>query len=361
MSLRTGLDHVCFERRALCAWAALFCVAPSGVACESERVAAPPTGPRFARPIEVIPPDLQLTVRVAVKRLREALGDAVVERVRADSQLGAPLSDPLIGWALEQADTAWASMRLGLVPEQTDNVLVLSGSFADLAPDRSHWLTPVDLGAGWQRWDRSAAVARAEPSRLYAFAGEVLVFVSEAEIDPVERRLERGVEVESIEPPELGLVSIAASMPALARALREKAPRAADLLEKGTLLTGHADFEHTTGARFEFDFAFKAQEQAERSARAAELLITAIKDTPGVLGMVARAAQVEALGKSVALRVRLETALLGRMLARSQSGSAASEGSSEPESTPPAAGSTPAEAGSPSPAGASPEAPSASP
>ena len=279
---------------------------------------APPTGPRFERPIDVIPPDLQLTVRIAAKRVRDSLGNAVVERVRGDSQLGAPLSDPLIGWALDRADTAWASLRLGLIPEQTDNVLVLSGNFAEIAPDRTHWLTPVDLGAGWQRWDRSQKVARAQPARLYAFGGDVLVFVSEAEIDPVERRLERGVEVESIEPPELGLVSIAASMPALAHALREKAPRAAVLLEKGTVLTGHADFEHTSGARLELDFAFKAQEQAERSARAAELLLAALKDTPGPLGVVASAAQVEALGKSVALRLTLETAVLGRMLVGSE-------------------------------------------
>jgi len=322
---------------------------PCAFGCESQRVAAPPTGPRFERPVEVIPPDLQLTLRVAVKRLRESLGNAVIERVRDDSQLGAPLSDPLIGWALERADTAWASLRLGLVPEQTDNVLVLAGSFADLAPDRTHWLTPVDLGAGWQRWDRSAPVARAEPTRLYAFAGEALVFVSEAEIDPVERRLERGVEVESIEPPELGLVSIAASMPALAHALREKAPRAAELLEKGTLLTGHADFEHTTGATLELDFGFKAQDQAERSARAAELLLTAIKDTPGVLGVVARAARVEALGKSVALRLRLETEVLGRMFADSRANASSEVDGAAPAVDSAPQGSAAPEAGAPAP------------
>lgn len=356
MTLRTRPEHdVSIDRRALCGWAALAPWAalspvalPNILACEEPHVQAPPTGPRFERPIEVIPPDLQLTLRVAVRRLRESLGNQVVERVRADSQLGAPLADPLIGWALERADTAWASFRLGLAPEQTDNVLVLWGNFAELAPDRSHWLTPVDLGAGWQRWDKSAPVARAEPTRLYAYTGEVLVFVSEAEIDAVERRLERGVEVESIEPPELGLVSIAASMPALAHALKAKAPRAAELLEKGTVLTGHADFEHTTGATLELDFGFKAQEQAERSARAAELLLAAIKDTPGVLGTVARAAKVEALGKSVGLRLRLETATLGSMLARSQASSTAPEGSAQPQdSAPPEESAQPQESAPP--------------
>ena len=144
-----------------------------------------------------------------------------------------------------------------------------------------------------------------------------MVFVSEAEIDSVERRLDRGVEVESIEPPELGLLSVAASMPALASALRDKAPRAAVLLEKGTVLTGHADFEHTSGATLALDFAFKAAEQAERSARAAALLFTALRDSPGLLGAVAAAARVEAVGKSVALRLRLEPALLAGLLATS--------------------------------------------
>lgn len=267
------------------------------------------------RPSDVIPPDLQLTVRVATKRLREALGSGVIERVRNDSQLGTPLSDPLIGWALERADTAWAAFRLALVAEQMDNVLVLAGNFADLAPDRAHWLSPVDLGGGWQRWDKSQKVSRAEPARLYAYAGEGLVFASEAEIDPVERRLERGVETESIEPPELGLVSIAASMPALAHALGAKAPRAAELLERGTVLTGHADLEHTSGAKLRLDFAFKASEQAERSARAAELLIEAMREQPGAVGALASAARVEALGKSVSLQIRLESAVLARLLA----------------------------------------------
>jgi hypothetical protein len=311
MTERLRLEHRAgFGRRALLAGMA------AGVfACESPKVGSPPAGPRFERPSDVIPPDLQLTVRVATKRLREALGSGVIERVRNDSQLGTPLSDPLIGWALERADTAWAAFRLALVAEQMDNVLVLAGNFSDLAPDRAHWLSPVDLGAGWQRWEKSQKVSRAEPARLYAYAGEGLVFASEAEIDPVERRLERGVETESIEPPERGLVSIAASMPALAHALGTKAPRAAALLEQGTVLTGHADLEHTSGATVRLDFAFKASEQAERSARAAELLLEAMREQPGAVGAVASAARVEALGKSVSLQIRLESALLARLIA----------------------------------------------
>jgi len=311
MTLRPCSENpASFDRRAL------FVGMAAGVfACESPKVGSPPPGPRLERPTDVIPPDLQLTVRIAAKRLQEALGRGVVERMRKDSQLSTPLSDPLIGWALERADTAWAAFRLALVAEQMDNVLVLAGNFDDLAPDRAHWLTPVDLGGGWQCWDKSQKVSRAEPARLYAFTGEALVFASEAEIDAVERRLERGVEVESIEPPELGLVSIAASMPALAAALRDKSPRAAALLERGTVLTGHADFEHTSGATLRLDFAFKASEQAERSARAATLLLEAMRETPGVVGAVASAARVEALGKSVSLQLRLESAVLASMLA----------------------------------------------
>src|SRR5688500_8988607 len=81
----------CFGRRSL------FLGMAAGVfACESPPVEAPPPGPRIERPTDVIPPDLQLTVRIAAKRLQEALGRGVVERVRSDSQLGTPLSDPLI-------------------------------------------------------------------------------------------------------------------------------------------------------------------------------------------------------------------------------------------------------------------------
>lgn len=288
--------------------------------CEPTRVRAPPGGPRLDRPVEAIPPDLQVIVRVAVRRLREAVGKEIVQQVQQQSQLSAPLSDPLVSWVLERSDAAWAAIRFGLDATHTDNVLVVSGDFADFAPDSKRWQLPSELGAGWQRWDRRTKVLRAEPTRVYVFAGELVIFASEAEIDAVERRLSRGVDVELTEPPEQGLVSLAASMPALARQLEPSAPKAAQLLAKGTAVTGHADLSQATGASVELDFAFKEASQAQRSAAAARVLLAALKDGSGVVAEIARSTQVEAVGEAVSLRMRLAPRALASLLFCSEGG-----------------------------------------
>lgn len=282
--------------------------------CEPTKVSAPPGGPNLQRPVEAIPPDLQLTVRVAVRRLREAVGKEVVQQVQQQSQLSAPLSDPLVNWVLERSDAAWAAIRFGSDAAHTDNVLVVSGDFSDFAPNAELWQMPTDMGAGWQSWERRTKVLRAQPTRVYVFAGQLVIFASEAEIDAVERRLTRGVDVELIEPPEQGLVSLAASMPALARHLETSAPRAAELLAKGKAVTGHADLNHGTGASIELAFEFTAAEQAKRSATAAHVFLSALGEGSGAVAEIARGTHVEAVGETVALRMRLASETLAGLL-----------------------------------------------
>lgn len=284
---------------------------------DSKRVERPSAGPRLVRPIEVIPPDLQLVVRVSVQRLRQSVGQHNLANIEEQSRL-APLAEPLLSWALERADTAWVALRLGLSPDETDNVVVVTGDFADLQPPRQEWAIPDDLGAGWQRWDRREKVARSLPSRLYALAGETVVFVSEAEIDPVTRTLERGVRPELVEPPEQGLVSLAASMPALAQAVRADAPQAANLLAKGRAVTGYADFEHGRGLRATLDFDFGDARQAERSTRALELLLASLSAGSGPLAALHEHLRVEAIKESVSVRLELSQALLAGWLTASR-------------------------------------------
>jgi len=203
-------------------------------------------------------------------------------------------------------------------------VLVLEGDFSDIEPSSERWSIADDLGSGWQRRDRLSKAPRALPARVYLLGTELLIFVSEAEIDPVERVLERGARVEMIEPPAQGLVAIAASMPALAQALGESAPRAASLLAKGGALTGYADFEHGTGFLVVLSFEFSEAAQAERSAKAATLLASALGQSRGPLSDVAQAAEIEAVAESVAVRLRLPPSLLARWFACDPAGGACS-------------------------------------
>ncbi len=300
-------------RRTLLRWlAAAPLLALAG--CGPRAIEAPPSGPQVSSPMDVMPPDLELTLRISVERVQAALGKQLLQQVREQTQLGGPMSEALMADALERSRTAWVGLRPGLPPTQTDNVMVLQGDFSTVKPDLRHWLSPEDLGAGWQSWDRREKGGRALPSRIYALGGELLVFVSEAEIDAVARRLERGAEPARLEPPERGLVSIAASMPALAAALRNEAPRAAGLLAQGTVLTGFADFQQGSGLSIVLEFDFVDAAQAERSARAAELFALSLASQQGAAARIAQATEVTALGSLVQVRCELTPPVLSALL-----------------------------------------------
>ncbi len=289
------------SRRSLIGWLGLAPLS-SVWGCGPRHLDRPPQGPRLSSASQTIPPDLHVNVRVALARLRDELGPEALTRIQRGGELST-LSDPTLARALALTETAWVALRLGLPAEHTDNVVALEGNFADFSPAADVWESPSDLGGPWQRWDRRDKPARALPARIYRKADDTLVFVSEAEVDAVARLVERGVRVEMIEPPALGVLSIAASMPALAHVLRPSAPRAAELLSKGTALTGHASFDPSGEVRVDLDFEFKTHRQAERSAAAAQLLLAALAGSGGPVGQIARGAHVEAVGRAVALRL----------------------------------------------------------
>ncbi len=286
-----------------CAGLLATCAAFHVLACERPRVEKPPPGPRVEQPADVIPPDLDLTVRIAVSRLRESLGAQALGELESRVAVDA-LSDPLATRALSEAEVAWIALRLGLPDEQTDNVLVLSGDFQKFEVDSKRWSIPTDLGAGWQYHDVKVPVSRAQPSRLYSFVHEIRGFASEADIDAVDRLLSGGVRAERVTVPERGLVSLAASMPALAEALRASSPKAAAVLSSGEVVTAYADLG-AQGVEAFFSFEFGDERRAERAAAAAELLRIALDSDDGVTGMVARSARVNTAGGTVSLEIAL--------------------------------------------------------
>jgi hypothetical protein len=231
------------------------------------------------------------------------LGDQAFSTLEAKSRLGS-LEDPLIRKALERTNVAWVALRLGLPPDQTDNVLVLEGDFAQITPKSADWTIATDLGAGWRYRDKKSSVARHEASRLYTFVDETWLFVSEAEIDATDRRLAAGAASRRLEVPERGLVSLAASMPALARALGEASPKAARLLQSGRQATAVVDLG-AGGVELFATFEFRDAERAGRTGQAAELLLAALGDSDGWTGKVAGGARVETLDRTVTLRLAL--------------------------------------------------------
>jgi hypothetical protein len=264
---------------------------------------APPPGPALqaSRPAAAVPADLDVVVRIDLDRIRRVLGSEVAAALRAAASASA--GDRLLATALSQADTAWIGFRPGLAAEHIDNVVVLRGRFAGFDPPRAEWGLPTDLGAVWRRYDRSSPPDRSAPARLYAWGEELLVFASTAEIDSVERAVEGGQNESALEPPERGVLSVAARSAMLAESVAGRSPAAARLLRKSRRLVASAELGDTE-LRAEVELSFELEENARSAADAAGLLVTALRAAPGALGQFAGGISVEAVASTLVVRVR---------------------------------------------------------
>lgn len=293
-------------------------------ACGPERVPAPEApAPSLVDPGDAIPGDLDVAVRVDLARVRQVVGAELFESVRgrvASARTGADAGgERLLADALAASDTVWIAFRPGLAPDLTDNVLILRGNFARIDP-RSYgaeprWRRPQDLGGGWRLYERDTPRARTLPARLYARDDSILVFVSTAEIDSVERSLERRMGDARVEPAAEGVVSVEARAPALAELLLARAPAAARLLRRGSKLSAHADLS-ATGLRAELELELDSAEGARETAEAAALFARALAEQGGEARTLVRGLRIEAVGQSVVARLSLDLRELAELMQR---------------------------------------------
>jgi hypothetical protein len=280
-------------------------------ACGGRHLPPPPPAPVVVAPREAIPGDLDAVVRVDLDRMLEALGDAVVQEVEGRVGGGVPAAggDPLVAAAVRHADTAWFAFRPGFAPELTDNVLVLRGEFSDVRVASFEadppWEIGQDLGGGWRRLDRATPAVRAAPARIYRYLDELLVLVSEAEIDATELVLERGAEVERVEAPNEGAVSAAIRAPTLAAVVNERAPAAARLLARARVVSAQIDLPGR-GLTGEIEVVFREPASAEQAAEATRLLGAALREQGGLEGAIVERLDVSATGRSLVVRLDLD-------------------------------------------------------
>jgi hypothetical protein len=293
--------------------AVLLLALTAALGCGPERL--PPPGapaPSLTDPADAIPGDLDLAVRIDLAKMRSALGPELFESLRSRAALSAsgadPGSDRLLADALVAADTVWIALRPGLPPDLTDNVMILRGDFSRIDPQSygsdPGWGTPTDLGGGWMLWERDKPKARALAARLYLRDKSLLVLVSTAEIDSVERSLEQRMDDPRVAPPAKGVISLEARAPALADQILERSPAAARLLERGRKLRVHADLG-ATGLAAELELELDSPEGASRTAEAAALFAKALGDEGGAAEALVRGLRIEAVGDSVVARLKL--------------------------------------------------------
>ncbi len=289
------------QRRAL-----LSALGTLALACGPRERPALPSAPRVASAQDLIPADLDVVARLDMARIKGVLGalasDALARAAlsRAADESGED-SEPQLLSALLAADRVYFAYRPGPRLLPLDRVLVAEGRFEPLLAPPPGFGRPRDLGADLRYWERKpgGVAARATTARLYAQGDRLRAFVSEAEIDAVERALGSPPSERRLLPPSEGALSVAARPALLAR------------LATGSL---RELLEHAKAFALTFDL------ESDRARLEAALVLASAEDAAALEGAVG--ALLQQLPRSLEGTTRL-TAEQDRLVLRADVGRAA--------------------------------------
>lgn len=292
------------------------CIGP--MSCTPARAVAPPMrSPNAQSAPEILPADLDVVIWLDVARLRGLWTvKPNVQLATILGEYGLYAADPEeadeVGFWLRlvsQTDKLWIACRP--VPSGcTDFVVFARGRYeqpdpVQSLPDLRH---PVDLGAGWFRYDRRRPTARRGSSRIYVAPPDRIVVVSLTELDAVERSLEEGSLDDSLHVEERGLFSLSFRPVGVARALETRAPAAARFLREanGVRLWLDSGVEVMT---LSVVIGFGTPERAERARQAFALLSSGLDWLHGKTNSTkgpADAFSVKVVGNDLLLNLRVQ-------------------------------------------------------
>lgn len=279
-------------------------------ACGPKPVLAPPPAPRVAGATDFIPPDLDVVVRLDLARMRAALGAITPELLSREvlSRAAGGIReepDELIVTSLLEAELVYLAYRPSAQLLPLDRVLVLQGRFAPLTKAPPGFSGVTDLGADIRHWDRKGVQpARSSTARLYAAGDRVRAFVSEAELDAVERLLDGKSGAVRLAAPEEGALSLA-TRPRLLGKLVGGTLR--ELLEDSRKLELVVDLESDV-AVLRASLETASPDDARQLANAGQRVLA------DALGERARRAELRAADARVSLKLRLSRAELAQFL-----------------------------------------------
>jgi hypothetical protein len=282
----------------------------SAVACGPKAAPALPTAPAITSAVELIAPDLDVVVRLDLARVKAALGvtalTALSRQVLAQDS-GGQEPDALVVASLLAAEQVYLGYRPSPLWAPLDRVLALQGHFEQLVRPPTGFSGATDLGRDLRYWDRrSAPSSRGGVARVYALGDRVRAFVSEAELDSVERALDGLGSARRLEPPEEGTLSLAARPALLGRLAGHGTLR--ELLEDAKALRAVADLE-SDGVRLKLELLLSGAEQARQLASAGKLVLSR------AMGDAALDVTLVAESDRVVLSARLTRAQLAPLLA----------------------------------------------
>lgn len=282
---------------------ALLALALGSSSCApAKALAPPPRHPGVAE--ELLPPDLDLVVRIDVAKLRRTLGPDALARAT-------PFADGAVTRALAAATSVWLGFHGPPAGDRSDVVVVARGDFAGLDPTTELEASP---SSGWRELGREPAsrlyarapgAARAAPVWMLVEGDRVLVVASAAEVDAVERAV-RATSPRALEAPADGVVGVAARYRALAPAFARRFPELASVLADAK--TARATLDADGGVlRFDVALAFVAESAAARGETVLRAWSKALGGESGLAGALGRAAEVARPSRiDVVVRVRID-------------------------------------------------------
>jgi len=295
----------------------------SVVACGPKPIAAPPAAPRVTSAAETIPSDLDVVVRVDLASMRAALGavglSAAASGLLAHAKAYGGDADPaskVIAASFLEADTVYLGYRPSPTWAPLDRVLALQGHFAQLVQPPAGFSAATDLGGDVRYWDAKAKPARDGVARIYGFGERLRVFVSEAEIDAVERMLDGLSGPRRLEPMEEGTLSLAARPLVLGRLAGQG--RLRELLQSALVLRAVMAFEGG-GLRVKAELLLDGPESAQELADAGQMVLVR------ALGAAAPAAQLRVGGDRLLLSILITNQQLATLLGCFGLGSASAQ------------------------------------
>ena len=281
-------------------------------ACGTQHVGPPPDAPRVTRPLSAMPADLDLVLRIDLQRIRSTLGvpamAAISEQALHTLHGADSATDELRVKLLAETDTLYLGLRPGASLDVADSVFVMVGKFPGFDPEHAQstprFQHPVDLGGDLRRFDRASPLSRGAPARFYARGDDLVVSVSEAEIDSVERTLEQGRGMPALEPLEKGALSAVARPGALPSGLFAGSHTLQELADRARRIELDADL---TSAGVDASVALKLEDPnaAERVGHALGYLRDALQSSPGRLAKFAARVKVTNAAEFVTLHFEL--------------------------------------------------------
>ena len=186
--------------------------------------------------------------------------------------------DELLIQSLLGADQVYLGYRPNRLWAPLDRVLAVQGRFEQLVRPPVGFSRPTDLGRDLRYWDAQVPPkARGGVARVYALGERVRAFVSEAEIDAVERLLDGPGSLRRLEPPEEGTLSLAARPQLLGRLVGNGMLR--DLVDGAKALLAIVELE-SDGVRLKLELTLSGADEARQLASAAQLVLSrALGDT----------------------------------------------------------------------------------